>query len=199
MNCRKCGIELTLENKTPKLNQCKACRAKYRSEYRATHREQIRVKNKEWNAKHHEEKHAYNQAYRAANYQKLHAQEMNRARQYREANPYKDWALRVVSVHKTKRFNVELNSTELETLARKTANCNLCNVPLDWIKRTQTNPSSPTLDRTDNENTLTEATVQIVCKRCNTAKSDMTLKAFIDYCEMVAVKFGSKIEENDAF
>ncbi len=187
MNYSKCGIELISDNKAPKLNQCKPCRAKYRMEYRATHRERIRDLMKNWNETHREERHVYSQAYRASHLE----QERNRRLRDLWRDPYGSWKKRVIKLHKAKGFDIQLAPHELEALARDATNCRICDVPLDWINRTQTNLYSPTLDRIDNEKIVSSTTIQIVCKRCNTSKCDMTMSEFVNYCEMVTKKFAN--------
>jgi len=176
MNCSKCGVELTPENKAWNLIRCKPCHAKWSAGYYQAH---------------HEEKLVYAKNYRAANRDKVLESKRNWSRHYSRTYPYKCWARVTLTNHKTNGFDVRLTRSELETLARKTTNCHICGTQLDWINRTKTNPSSPTLDRVDNSKIISKATSQIVCLRCNMAKCNMKMKKFIDYCEMVATKFAN--------
>jgi hypothetical protein len=181
MNCRKCGVELRSENKAWKLIRCKPCHAKWSAEYYRTH---------------HEEKLAYAKNYRIVNREKVLESKRDWSRQYSKEYPYECWARLTLTHHKRNGIDVQLTRSELEILARETTNCHICGAQLDWINRTRTNPSSPTLDRINNERTISKATIQIVCLRCNMAKGDMAMDEFINYCEMVAAKFAKYLEVN---
>ena len=67
---------------------------------------------------------------------------------------------------------------------------------LDWQlgNKGKWKPSSPTLDRLNNEIVMTKENVAIVCYVCNATKRDRTFKQFVDYCSAVAARFHSHFE-----
>jgi 5-methylcytosine-specific restriction endonuclease McrA len=86
--------------------------------------------------------------------------------------------------HKRKGFNIDVSFEYLEQLFKITTNCPLCG-----CKLILTNPkicgNLATIDRKDNEHTLTSDNVWVICNHCNQAKGNKTLKEFIEYCKVI--------------
>ena len=57
-------------------------------------------------------------------------------------------------------------------------------------------PNSPTLDRINNENVITNENIWIICSRCNATKLDRTLSEFIDYCQYIIDNKKQLLEED---
>jgi hypothetical protein len=113
----------------------------------------------------------------------------SRERRYRKKSPYKFWASRTISGHKKRGFVVNLNIRQLEEIAKSIHQCPICDVTLSWGGNSKTSKNSPTLDRTDNGNVLSQNNVQVICHKCNVTKSDRTMKEFVDYCRLVSSRF----------
>lgn len=110
-------------------------------------------------------------------------------KKYRRDNPIKVWCKDTIRNHKQKRYKVLFNWEELLSIAKKTKHCPICETKLDWKLGVGLNNNSPTLDRINNDKILTLNNIQIVCWKCNTAKGQMTMKEFIEYCDKVSKKF----------
>ncbi len=103
-------------------------------------------------------------------------------------NPKRVWAARTLGGHRQRGFEVEITVDLLFDLALYTEECWICGCELDWSVGTKgkAKPNSPTLDRINNDSVLTLDNVQIICYRCNMAKSTMSMDEFTDYCTAVS-------------
>lgn len=95
------------------------------------------------------------------------------------------WAKNTIYSHKKRGFSVNLEYDKLAKRASHTTHCIICGRNLNWNSR-KVSPSSPTLDRIDNEKELNDSNTQIICYRCNAMKGSMTLQEFIFYCNIIA-------------
>jgi hypothetical protein len=110
------------------------------------------------------------------------------------ARPWKSWAGRTRTNHKTKGCDVSgLPKGALEKMGSEATHCPICTLPLEWDKRPKRGepgqPTAPTLDRVYNDTVLTPDNVWIVCARCNEAKGSMRFDEFLLYCRSVADRY----------
>lgn len=113
-------------------------------------------------------------------------------RKYQKNNPIKVWCHRTITYHKQKGFALTFTNKELSPMAEKIKYCPICECKLDWkygSKNKRPQIDSPTLDRINNKKTLTLNNIQILCHRCNSAKGQMNMKEFVEYCSMISNKF----------
>lgn len=107
---------------------------------------------------------------------------------WKKENYRRVWAINTRGRHKSSGYNVIVSLDYLHRLAEKTDNCSICGVPLDWStgsKGKGGKDNSPSLDRINNENILSENNVCIVCNKCNTRKHNDTFENFITFCKSV--------------
>jgi len=105
--------------------------------------------------------------------------------------PREYWAYSTMCGHRSRGCVVIVTKEELIALAYSSFNCGICGCLLDWSligKNGSPCSSSPSLDRINQENTLTMDNIQIICSKCNVTKNDRTMQEFIDYCTMVTLK-----------
>lgn len=112
-----------------------------------------------------------------------------KAKDYSLRNPKKTWAISTLKGHKGRGNEILITVKELEKIAISVETCPFCGCNLKWERGTGQSLSSPSLDRVDNENTITPYNIMIICKRCNSTKYDRTLSEFIDYCRNITEKF----------
>jgi hypothetical protein len=128
---------------------------------------------------------------------RYYAHSQEKMRQWRLSwiarNKERKWALGSLNNH-GKRFEIAVTLNELIALARRTKTCPICEEYLnyDYGTKKHIQPNSPSLDRIDNESVLRSNNVWIICARCNTTKQTLSLRSFVNYCRMVAEKFGSE-------
>jgi len=124
---------------------------------------------------------------------------VEKLKQWRMNNPKKSWVIQSLYKHRQKGFKVKITNDALFDLAKNTETCPLCGCELDWSLGTKSKPQhdSPTLDRVDNTDTITLDNIQIICHRCNLAKSTMLMKEFIEYCKNVADRNNYLLEVKD--
>jgi len=106
-------------------------------------------------------------------------------------HPRKMWAKNSVAVHKTRHDNVIITWQELFEKANVTDECPICGCKLDWSVNTKggrPKHNSPSLDRINNDDTITKENSWIVCLHCNVIKSDRPLLEFIEYCKMIVAR-----------
>lgn len=130
----------------------------------------------------------YNKVYGQKNKDILRAQRQKRRQEY----PYESWSYRTKCNHAGKGFTLLMTLEDIMNLAQKSTHCEICGDMFDWFATREKGSictNSPTLDRVNNETTLTLQNVQIICSRCNLTKSDRTMTEFIDYCRLVVKRF----------
>lgn len=115
--------------------------------------------------------------------------EQKRIREYYRKYPIKIWCQFTISKHQRRGFKVLFTWEELYPIAKQSKYCPICNCKLTWGYGNGRQNNTPSLDRVNNENILTLDNTQIICHRCNTAKGQMNMKEFIEYCIMVSNKF----------
>lgn len=112
------------------------------------------------------------------------------SRDWAKNHPHRVWARSSFFGHKIRGCSMNITIDDLEELARSTTECQYCGIPLEFKYGAGFNPVSPTLERIDNEDNLSPDNITIVCRRCNTTKGDRDMRAFVQYCKMIADKFG---------
>ena len=166
-HCRVCKIELNETNIYPSKFKhgdfiCKKCddeKSKLHPErfkrYRENHRKEINGK-------------------------------QNKTRQFlKETNPYLLFARYTYQTHNRDGYIVNLSVSDVEEMAKRTTNCPLCGIELNY-RNSKSLFNSPSLDRIDNEKELNRENVMIICHKCNMTKSNRTLKEFVEYCRKIS-------------
>jgi len=115
----------------------------------------------------------------------LRCYEIKTYHERRNHYPYRYWASGVLRLHRRRGFTINISVDDLERIAKETIYCPICKCKLCWTNP-KSFPSSPTLDRINNENFLNEENSWIICYHCNCSKQDRTIKEFIEYCKIVA-------------
>jgi len=146
------------------------------------------------NSKYKEYKRKYMSKYRAV--PKNRKRYIKYSQDWRKEHRIYEWANATLSNHKRRGMVVDIARDVLIQLAKNSPCCKLCGIPLRWSvdssKKNWATFDSPSLDRTENENSLNYNNIQIICHRCNTTKGSRTTKEFVAYCKMIAEKFGEK-------
>lgn len=106
------------------------------------------------------------------------------------------WAGMALRSHRKKGQIVNITTDELYNLALDKKTCPICGKVLSWGgKNGRIRSHSPSLDRINNENELNLSNVWIICARCNAAKGGMTMKEFVEYCELVVSRMKNDASE----
>jgi len=102
-------------------------------------------------------------------------------------HPYRRWAISSISSHRYHRFIVNISIDELENLAEKTTHCQYCGKLLNWDLQNKGRQlhDSPTLDRINNEPTLSLDNTKIICYFCNRAKMNLNFNEFIQWISSI--------------
>lgn len=181
--------------------RCKTCIIKKQKETRENDIEKFRMRNHIDYIRHKEKRQEHNREY-----YRLHGKEIynkdkelfrERTKLWRKNNPILNWASQAKTRHKRKGFDVKITTHELAKIANEVIFCPFCGVKLNWSagsKRKGAYSDYPSLDRIDNEMEIRYDNVQILCRRCNSIKNDLTMKEFIEYCKNIVRKFGNSIE-----
>ena len=114
---------------------------------------------------------------------------VQRHRNYLENHREREWAWHVSRHHKDRGISVELSIDELEEMAKRSPNCGLCGKKLCWNHHI-TKTDSPSIDRSDNELSMKKDNTMIICHQCNRTKGERSMKEFVEYCNLIAKKFG---------
>ena len=107
-------------------------------------------------------------------------------------NPHYAWSKATLKSHKKKGYLINIKSKELSEIAKKIKNCQICNCKLQWNQGNgsgKVKHNSPTLDRINNTNLINKKNIQIICHKCNTSKSNRSMKDFVKYCKLIVNKF----------
>lgn len=122
-------------------------------------------------------------------YYERHREEiLSKKRKWKNENPKLEWARCTLKNHKVN-CKVCITTEELFEFIKEQDTCEICGCKLEWHSPKMCS-ISPTLDRIDNEDYITLDNIQLICHRCNRSKTDRTMKDFIEYCKMVADKYG---------
>lgn len=187
--CTKCG-KLKKVDKFYYLDaECKSCQLDYSKKYRESHRKEA----KEYREKNRDKINAYKRKY----YQEHKDKKIRQSTKWRAENIERSWATNSIYSHRKRGMIVEFTAEELLS-AHDTSFCAICGQELNWCiseKRGLKIKGSPTIDRIDNDTTMTISNVQIVCSKCNTMKQDLTMKQFIEYCTLISNKFSGDNNE----
>jgi 5-methylcytosine-specific restriction endonuclease McrA len=115
------------------------------------------------------------------------------SKEWKQSHPHKNRASNTVAKHLSQGIKKLIPTFYIEKLFEETIHCSICGCEL---KRDMGghSPRSPSLDRIDNEDELRYDNIWIVCYKCNTRKSNNTMKEFYDYCKGVVEKFKPEFE-----
>lgn len=102
-------------------------------------------------------------------------------------NPHKRWAQTTINGHRRKGLLVLIHDKELTDIAKQTTHCKYCGSELNFEQYIEKEANNkPSLDRINNEHTMTIENTQIICVTCNLAKGKMTHKEFIEHIKSIA-------------
>jgi len=119
---------------------------------------------------------------------------MSNAKSCRKAKPNKYRAGAMLRDHASKGFKILIPSSYLEGLLDGATHCSICGKELKHDLGDGYSPDSPSIDRYDNEDELRYDNIWVVCRKCNSTKSNRTMKEFYDYCKGITEKFKSEFE-----
>jgi hypothetical protein len=108
-------------------------------------------------------------------------------------NPIKYWAKWAIRHHRAVGYTVTITRDELVNICMSIRECIICGTKLSWnhlVNGTGRTRVTPSLDRIDNEMSITKDNIQIICLGCNSTKGNRTMSEFIEYCNNVVLKFG---------
>lgn len=171
--CTKCGKTKPFEAFRKNRNGCKECEYALHHDYYIKNKERI-VK---WSCE-------YNKKYREKNINKI---EEYKSQQH-IINKY--WAQNCLRDHRKHGYTVNITCDKLLKILHKTSYCPLCGASLKCKRGEGYQNNAPSLDRLNNEMTIDESNIWIICHRCNATKSNRTMTEFIAYCKTVIEKFG---------
>lgn len=143
-----------------------------------------RARQKQWYRDNKEHRLEQCKGYRIKNVEACRA----RVKEWSDKNPIQCWAQGVKTSHK--RYGIVVNTSIkfLMKLAENTKTCSICGRELDYSrgnKGGKMQPNSPTIDRINNEPSLDENNVWILCSNCNATKNIRPLSDFIEYCKYI--------------
>lgn len=187
--CSKCGKLETLDKFCYLDTQCKSCKNDYNKKYHESHRDEA----KEYRENNKDKINAYRRKY----YQTHKDKKIKQSIKWRAENIERSWAYQSIYNHKKRGMIVEFTSDELLS-THDTRYCAICGQELVWCiseKKGLKIKGSPTIDRINNEKTMTLSNIQITCSKCNTMKQDLTMKQFIEYCTLISNKFSGDSNE----
>jgi 5-methylcytosine-specific restriction endonuclease McrA len=109
--------------------------------------------------------------------------------------PFRTWANKVIQSHRQRGIPIEITRLELEVIATRNKICTYCGRTLKY--GIQNGPviwhfDSASADRIDNTKSLSIENLQILCVRCNTAKSKMTETEFLEYIKSLYIRLFGK-------
>ena len=108
---------------------------------------------------------------------------------YKKSHPARLKAIYALKNHRQRGDTTLVSTKFVEMLFKNTQVCLICGVEMTaGYGRGLTN-ASKSLDVIDNDTTLREDNVQVICHGCNSTKRDRTMVEFVDYCAMVVRKF----------
>lgn len=164
--CKYVGCEGCTYPECPATKNCRVWKAQARKEYRAAHPEQKSAEAKRYNARYPEYNKTNSAKWRAEN------------PEYTTTPEYKVGAS--LSGHARKGYSIEITVEEAAQIYKNTTHCRYCGN--EMVRDAEEyNPLSPSLDRINNETTLTRDNVQYICRGCNATKGAHTHKEFLAY------------------
>jgi hypothetical protein len=112
-------------------------------------------------------------------------------KKWSDSNRERRWAYMTIMQHK-KKYDVSLTLNELIEYISHKHSCEICGKPLSFVNKKILN-DSPSLDRIDNEQSITKDNIQLVCIQCNTTKGSRTQIEFEEYCKLILRRKGYDI------
>jgi 5-methylcytosine-specific restriction endonuclease McrA len=113
---------------------------------------------------------------------------------WRKNNPDRCRAGAILREHASCGIRTLIPTSYLEGLLVGSTHCSICGCELNHELGTGYSSNSPSMDRIDNEDEIRYDNIWIVCRKCNSTKSDRTMKEFYDYCKSITEKFKSTYE-----
>ncbi len=118
------------------------------------------------------------------------------AKEYREnVTNYKRQKIGI-SLRKHKKQGYDVLVTTDECMGMDNDHCFYCGCRLEWEYGTGFTNCSPTIDRKENENTLTKDNIVFACRSCNGIKGDGTTKEMIERCKRVVANENNILGDN---
>jgi len=186
--CARCNVNKPTFLYSSHENVCMECRAEYMKKQRNLPLNEWQSFYKEWQKS---LKQTKIEKRKQAILNKQNSDKMRLLEEKRKFNnsPQKKWAMRTRSSHQQK-YLVQMSSAEIALMAFRTPYCPFCGKGLDYdINADREVADKPSLDRTDNGIIMNTDNTQIICFKCNTTKSNRTMKQFVDYCTAIAHKY----------
>ena len=103
--------------------------------------------------------------------------------------------------HRECGFIVNITNIELEEIAKKTKYCPICHTTLQYYntatdKRSGGVTNTASWDRINNEQDMDKSNTKIICKQCNTLKSNKTLNECNIWCKKF-MKYYKEVKKNE--
>lgn len=194
--CSICGesklqeeFYLIYKNLNKRDSRCKECLRKWQREiYRRRH---LNTKAKKAHKETQRKKKIETQiAKRLAKKREIRIRKLKKeAKKTLKKSDQRRWAYATRVSHREK-YVIKISIDELAKKALQTTHCPLCDIELNYERnRGRAYPDTPSWDRIDNNIIMNAKTTQILCTKCNTTKSNRTMKQFIAYCTKIANKY----------
>lgn len=176
--CRVCNKILSIDDFTTtsngiKSNRCKLCTNEYHRSLRKKIKFSDRTGNKICSS--------CNKLLPKLNFNPLKSICKDCERNYDANRRVRRWARKTLADHKKNGYEILITVDTLEDIAESTKICKWCGVDLQWEYGKGTVVNSPSLDRIDNESTITVDNIEIICRTCNLAKSNRTKLEFKEH------------------
>lgn len=97
-----------------------------------------------------------------------------------------NWANRTIRDHIRRGYIINFSKNKLLNLYSQTPCCPICGCEMG---RGESMSNLPSMDRIDNKTELFIDDVWVICHKCNTTKSDLTLIEFKEYADKVCKRF----------
>jgi len=108
-----------------------------------------------------------------------------RHQRYINANVKSRKATSAISSHRNRGYEILITSAEIKKKMDETVCCPLCGQEIDYSRTPKDIFKMPSVDRINNESYLSIDNTWIICRRCNTAKGNLPLKEFVEYCKRI--------------
>ena len=108
---------------------------------------------------------------------------------YKRENHVREWCRQTLSSHKRRGYIVNLTIDALYDIVKNKPHCYICGQQLQWKNGNGYNTNCPSLDRVNNESSISDNNIIILCHECNRTKGAKPFDEFIEYCGYVYTKF----------
>jgi 5-methylcytosine-specific restriction endonuclease McrA len=110
----------------------------------------------------------------------------DRHNRYINSNTKMRKAISCLNIHKRRGYEIKITSKEIVDMMDNTTHCPICGIELDYNRYPIDIWKMPSVDRLNNEVFMTPNNVWIICRKCNTAKGDLSIKDFLLYCDRIS-------------